>query len=601
MKRLLAVLGLLLGALVLAALLLPYLVPQSYVQRQLGRLLAQETGLYLQDAQRLRLSLFPSLGIAVEGVSARLPANFGRAPIIRADRIFTAIKPLSLFARRIALSKVTIENPSLQFHIDASGRSDWDLTELSGGPARIRLADLGDSTQIIKTAAHGHGESVRPTALPSIDIDVVNGSFAYSDDVHRRKLQIADVNLALHSSGGNGPVTVDGGLSLQGEPISLSATATPPTERSDRSAALRFVMRSEAVLADLSGILLWHGKPQFSGSARLDMHSGVALARWAGGNAGALSRFDGSEIGGRLELSGDELILSDASVTAPGAKGDLAVFVDFDGMVRANLQNLALHGGMAQGKLTLDARQPEAVLAGSFEMSNVDSLSLAKGASGFDWLSGRATAKIEVAGGGKSIEAIAQTLTGSGRLTVADGAIEGIDLPLVVAEAKNGEFKKWRREAGRRTPFTRLEASFTIDKGLARTNDLTLTGPDIAATGEGKTDLVRGRLDYRLKPKITAKQDEAAPADKPQQPGQQEVASLAIPLVVKGDWDKPDIYPDIENALKDTDSIAGTAKLFGKSVEKLTDGQIKADDFDKAIDSLFGKKKKKKDRPSEAE
>ena len=240
------------------------------------------------------------------------------------------------------------------------------------------------------------------------------------------------------------------------------------------------------------------------------------------------------------------------------------------------------------------------MLAASFQMKDVDSLSLTEGLSGFDWLSGRASAKIDLAGGGRSMESIAQTLTGSGELTVANGAIEGLDLPRIVADAKDGEFRKWRREAGRRTPFDRLAATFRIEKGQARTSDLSLTGPDIAASGEGKTDIARGRLDYRLKTKITPKEAEA-PADKGQQASKQQEASLAIPLVIKGEWDKPDIYPDIENALKDPDSLAGTAKLFGKSVEKLTDGQIKADDFGRMIDGLFGKKKKKKDRPPEAE
>ncbi len=543
---------------------------------------------------------FQSLGIAVEGVSVRLPPSFGRAPIIRADRIFTAIKPSSLFTRRIALSKVTIENPSLQFHIDAAGRSNWDTTQLLNRPVRVQLADLGNSTQIIQTAAQLPDGRIRRKALPSIDIDIVNGSFAYRDDVHSRKLQIADVNLALRSTGGSRPVTLEGGLTLQGEAVKLSATATPPDQPSDRSAALRFALRSEPLTADLDGVLLWRGKPQFSGTTRLAIRSGTALARLTGGSPQALSRFDGTSIGGRLDLSDEEMTLSDAAVTAPSAKGDLAVFVDYDGMVRADLRNLALHGGSAQGKLTLDTRQPDAVLAASFEMKDVDSLSLTEGLSGFDWLSGRASAKIDVAGGGRSMEAITQTLTGSGELTVANGAIEGLDLPRIVAEAKDGEFKKWRREAGRRTPFDQLAATFRIEKGQARTSDLSLTGPDIAASGEGKTDIARGRLDYRLKTKITPKEAEA-PADKGRQAGKQQAASLAIPLVIKGEWDKPDIYPDIENALKDPDSLAGTAKLFGKSVEKLTDGQIKADDFGRMIDGLFGKKKKKKDRPPEAE
>ena len=49
MKRLLIALGLLLAVMGLAVFALPYFVPQAYLQRQLGRLLAQETGLYLEQ------------------------------------------------------------------------------------------------------------------------------------------------------------------------------------------------------------------------------------------------------------------------------------------------------------------------------------------------------------------------------------------------------------------------------------------------------------------------------------------------------------------------------------------------------------------------
>ncbi len=350
------------------------------------------------------------------------------------------------------------------------------------------------------------------------------------------------------------------------------------------------------MLASLGGVFSWRGRPQFTGSATVDVKSGAALSRWTGGNPGTLARFDGAALTGRLEVSDQELILAEGKITAPGAEGDLSVFADFDGNVRATLDNLALHGGQAQGKFTLDARQKEAVLAGSFEMSNVDSLALTQGLSGFDWLSGKANASMEIAGGGKTPEDLAATLTGKAHLSLAHGAIEGLDLPLIVAKAKEGEIGNWRREAGRRTQFDRLDANFTVVNGIAETKDLTLSGPNIDVSGEGKTDIPRQRIEYRLKTKVTARAEQAA-ATTP--PAPEDEASLVMPLIVKGNWDKPEIRPDIENALKDADGLAGTAKLFGKSVEKFTDGKIKAEEFGKAIDSLFGKKKKKK--PKEAE
>lgn len=591
MKRFFAALGGLAVLMAAAVFVLPYFIPQEFVQRQLGNLLLRETGLQLHEARRLSLSVFPRLGIAVVGVSARLPGDLASAPLIRADRIFTALKPASLFGKRLQVSKVTIENPSVLFHVDASGRSNWDLTRLApeASPS-IRLAALSDGPQF---ADADTAPALRPRetrALPSIDIDIVNGSLSYRDDVRRRAIEIKDFDLSLRSGERAGPVTLEGGLKFQGERLTLRATATPTGGHGERSAPLRLDIRSEAAQTSLDGVLSWQGAPQFSGMAKVDVKSGAALSRWSGGNPATLARFDGAELSGRLEVSHQDVSLSEGKISAPGAEGSLSVFADFDGNIRASLDDLALHGGHARGKLTLDARQKDAVLAGSFQMNGVDSLSLAQGVSGFDWLSGKADASAEIAGGGKTPEEIAATLSGTARLSMTDGALEGLDLPLIVAKARDGELGNWRREAGRRTPFDRFEANFTIASGVAETKDLSLSGPNIAVTGEGKTDLARQRLDYRLKTKVTARA-EPPPVNAPPVP--EEEASLTMPLVVKGDWDKPEIRPDITKALKDQESLKGTAKLLGKSVEKYTDGKIKAEDFGKAIDSLFGKKKKK--------
>ena len=594
MKRFFAALGILAVLMAAAVFLLPYLVPQAYVQRQLAALLARETGLQLQEARRLSLAVFPQLGIAVEGVSARLPVSFANAPSIRADRIFTALRPSSLFGKRLQVSKVTIENPSVLFHVDASGRSNWDLTGRAGDEVPVRLAALGEGAQIEQSAAALIEPAREPRALPSIDIDIINGSLSYRDEVRRRTIEIEDFDLSLRSGERSGPITLEGGLKVQGQALSLSATATPSSANADRSAPLHLDIRSDAMLASLGGVLSWRGKPQFSGTAKLDVTSGAALSRWTGGDPSTLARFEGAALTGRLEVSDQELILADGKITAPSAEGDLSIFTDFDGSVRANIDAAALHGGQAHGKLTLDTRQKDAVLAGSFEISNVDGLALTTGVSGFDWLSGRADASMEIAGGGKTPEDLVATLTGKARLSLRDGAIEGLDLPLIVAKAKEGELGNWRREAGRRTRFDRLDANFTIVNGIAETKDLSLTGPNIAISGEGNTDIPRQRLDYRLKTKVNAhtEQPDATPPAAAPVPGNE--ASLSMPLIIRGNWDKPEIRPDIESALEDTEGLAGTAKLFGKSVEKYTDGMIKAEDFGKAIDKLFGKKKRSK-------
>ncbi len=585
MKRFLTVLAGLLVLAALAVVTLPFVVPQSYLERQLAPVLADATGLELQEARRLKVSLMPAPGIAFEGVSATLPLDDTHNPLIRADRIVAAIDTRELLNGRLKLRKVTLEAPSVVLHSEAGARSD------AGAPDRgLHKAVAGGdgpdfSRFLIKVADGRKGRKHRGLLLPSVDIAIVNGSMAMQDP-GSGGLAVTDGNFELISHPDAGEAALEGGLKIGGEPVTVKGSAQAPAQSGGRTAALRLTITSAAGETRLDGALSLGDQARFSGPVQIELTSGEALARMFGGSRDALARFDGARIAGRFDVSETQIGLSEGTLSAPGVNGEITAIGDFSGTVEAKLRNLSLHGGQGQGTFMLDARQPDAILAASFSMSGVDALALNKGVSGFDWLSGRADASFDVAGGGRSLDAMVETLKGHGKIMVANGAIEGLDLPLIVADAKNGEFGKWRREAGRQTPFDRMEASFTLENGIANTDDLTMTGPNIAVTGEGKTNIARGRINYKLKTKVTARDGNAA--------GDGEKDALAIPLIIKGDWDKPDIYPDFKNAMEDEESLRGTAKLFGKSVEKLTDGQIKSDDFGKMIDGLFGKKKKKK-------
>jgi uncharacterized protein involved in outer membrane biogenesis len=585
MKTILAVLAGLLAAIALAVVLLPFLVPQSYLERRLAPLLAEATGLELREAQRLRLSLLPEPAIAVEGVRASLPREDGRPPQVRADRILATINPSALLEGRLLLKKLTFENPSLTLNTGALERSDVRPADSSIKQAHTQSAAPRAADLLIRVA----NRQRRALRLPSVEIAIVNGSLAFRESGGGGGAEISKANLDFRSDRLSSTADLQGAFLLRGERVTLKAAAEPSKPGPGPSSlALRAAMHSDGMRTDLDGMLMLGGGAHFAGSVKLDMPSGEAVARMIGGNAKTFSRFEGAGITGRLDISDERIAINDGAFTAPGASGSFALLAEIGGTVRATLTDMDLHGGKARGVMTLDARQPDAIVGGSFSMTGIDALALGHGASGFDWISGRADAEIEIAGGGRTLEAIAETLRGRGTMSVANGAIEGLDLPLIVAEAKQGEFGKWQREAGRRTPFDRLAASFTIEDGVAVTEDLSLTGPNITVTGEGETDIARGRIDYHLQTQVSAR-EAGASGD-----GEKADAEFAMPLIIKGDWEKPDIYPDLENAMEDSDSIKGTAKLFGKSVEKFTDGEIKADDFGKMIDGLFGKKKKKK-------
>jgi uncharacterized protein involved in outer membrane biogenesis len=567
-------------------LVLPWLLPTDYVRRQLAVALERETGIALQKAETVRLAFLPRLGIVLGNATLSASGN-ENAPTITAERITAEFHAWQFFMdRRLELQRLLVEKPAILFRIDASGRSNWDFTQAKLPRRPVRVAALGDEMLQVEASAGAVPtlRSRRPN-FPTAAIEIKEGAFTYLDEERGRRINVEKLDLALKGSAAEGTVALDGGFRVLGEDITLKAVLRDELTTSQPAVPLRAEIGSRAVSAVYDGLISWQDARGLQGQLRLDVLSAAILRGWLGSDARLFASLDRASLTGTLDIGENDAVFSDARLQAGEATGDLALEVGFDGRARFNLHNLNLHGGHASGRLSVDARQPAAIVAGSFAISDVDTLALFRDLSGFDWLSGHGAGTLHIAGGGEDLPSVLASLTGEGLVTVNDGAIEGLDLPKLIGKAREGEFDKWKRRAGQRTRFTSLKSSFTLEKGLAKSRELVLTGPEIAATGEGETNIPAQSLDYRLKVKVkAATEDERA---------QSQDGEVEIPLILRGSWEKPDIYPDLDKVMRDPKAVSDTAKAIGKSVEKLTEGKIKSEDIGKALESLFGGKKKK--------
>ena len=565
---------------------LPRLMPDDYTHRQLARALERETGIVLEKSETIRLALFPRPGIVLGGVTLRVP-GFRETPAVTARRIVAEVNPWALFERRLEVDRLLVEQPSVLFHVNSFGRRNWDFGRTEPTRTTIRLASLSPETSDTqaKPVQIPTLRSRRPR-LPNASVEISGGSLTYHDEERGRRADVEGFDAVLRTRTAEGSATFDGKFRLHGEEVSLRATLRDQISAADSSAPLTAEILTRAVSASFDGIVSWEDERSLDGQLKLELVSGPALREWLGGEHTLLASLDKASLSGSLDVSEYEATFSEARLQAGEATGDLDLDVGFDGHARFNLHSLYLYGGRAAGRVTIDARAPASVVAGSFEMSDVDSLALFKGLSGFDWISGRSAATLHIAGGGDSIASVLNTLTGEGSLSVTDGAVEGLDIPMLIGKARDGEFRKWQRRPGQRTRFDSLTSTFTLDKGIAKSRELALTGPEITATGEGETHIPTQSVDYRLKVKVKAATEE--------EKARAEDGQVEIPLIVRGAWDKPDIYPDLDKVLRDPKALNDTARAIGKSVEKFTEGKIKSEDIGKAIESLFGGKKKEK-------
>ena len=135
-------------------------------------------------------------------------------------------------------------------------------------------------------------------------------------------------------------------------------------------------------------------------------------------------------------------------------------------------------------------------------LEGVSAQPLLKDALGFEWLEGRSTIAVALAGQGVSERQIVETLNGKVDMATVNGAIDGIDVAKILRDIEQGRFGGLGASAGEKTPFSELAGTFTIANGVADNQDLRLVSTSLRVTGAGSFNLPARSLDYTVRPKI---------------------------------------------------------------------------------------------------
>ncbi|RIA47507.1 AsmA family protein [Dichotomicrobium thermohalophilum] len=286
----------------------------------------------------------------------------------------------------------------------------------------------------------------------------------------------------------------------------------------------------------------------------------------------------------RLDLSELDALDADLTLTAKTltrkalAARDAIVRARLSGgTLRLDLSRLNLYDGSAIGAAEVSAHQGVPVISAMLDVQDVDALPLFRDVSSFDWLSGKLNGRVRLASGGPTLDELRARLQGEADMALRNGALEGLDLPAILGRLQSGDISEFHRREGEETQFVRLDASWTIRKGVARTDDLQLEGPFVSADGNGEVDVRHEKIDLKLRPRVTPRASNGQTAE-----------AVELPIRIQGDWTDPAILPDIEEVLKDPEKSLGAAKNFGKAVEEFTGGEVSEDDFKNAIEGLFG-------------
>ncbi|RVH45334.1 AsmA family protein [Sinorhizobium meliloti] len=232
-----------------------------------------------------------------------------------------------------------------------------------------------------------------------------------------------------------------------------------------------------------------------------------------------------------------------------------------DGVASLTLPESPFYGGHVVASLKADGSQPEPSIDLQASISGASAAPLLTDMAGFKYLEGALKARFDVTGAGATSRTLAKSLQGTADVAFSDGAIRGIDIADVYNNLVSLMTSGFKQDESKATTFTELGASFAIEGGVARTEDLKLVGPLIRMTGNGAADLAQSTLNFRLEPRLVASLKG--------QGAEISTDGIGVPVVVEGSFAAPRIYPDLSDLLKNPDAALAKLKDFGLPIDKM--------------------------------
>lgn len=464
-------------------------------------------------------------------------------------------------ARRIEDLAVAIDFAGLDAPVSVSGGLKWrgdsfriegsatPALAMAGMPTPLRLRVAGSRVEV------GYDGSVSPAGA-------VDGAVVLETQNLRALASWLGVPLA--EGGGLGPFSFSGRLAAGEDAVRFTGAEIRLDDTTGRG----------------EGELRLGARPKVTARLELDRlgldpyvvetdraNDGRSEARVPGAERGSWSRVP-------IDLTGLRAVDAQLSLSAKQIVRDkleigpsrLELTLE-GGRLSAELAEMSLYGGQGNGLLVLDGSQQVPELAGRFSLTDLSARPFLAAVAGFEWIEGRVTTALDVKAHGVSQYELISGLDGTARFDFADGAIRGLNIPRMVRGLTVDTLLGWASNEAQKTDFSALGASFTITRGIAATEDLALIGPLVRMSGTGRIDMPERMLDWRLEPRVVASLEGSAPV--PLAKGEaRELEGLGVPVIVRGSWDRPQIYPDIKGILENPQAALKQLENLGGGLFK---------------------------------
>lgn len=197
-----------------------------------------------------------------------------------------------------------------------------------------------------------------------------------------------------------------------------------------------------------------------------------------------------------------------------------------------------LYGGTTSGSIQIATGETNKIsLKQKLTAIQINEL-LADAGTGEAKLTGKGNITLDLNSSGENMVALRKNANGSANISLAQGTVAGMNLTDILLANRNqlgikdAEFKEAARftEA---TPYTELKSTFSINEGIAKTDNYSIKSNTYISKGEGEITLDTGLLNYRLNTTIATNLKRSSHGEIA------ELKGINIPMQVNGHYLTP--------------------------------------------------------------
>lgn len=576
--------------LAVAAVILGLGVPTNFAVDTAKSRIEAQTG-YRLHVGSVRFGLWPLPTIVARDIGLSDPKGRNTPPLFTAESIQAGIALTSLLSLKPRIAEIVVSNPVVR----APQGGGQPIP--SGAPA---------------AGGVGSGGAMDPAAFSIDRVTIENGTLVLPDD--RGEKRIAGINLDVFLPSDDGRLDVMASGTWDGEPVRLSVEASVPNRRiagetlpiklnleapgllqgalsatgdvklMDRSVAIdnmrgtvgrnRFSARASADLAGkrpLVKVALDFGRLDFAGATQ----DPPIIDRSAAAGAPQPSWLEQPWNERPIRLDALSVVDAELRVSAGELNTPSARFAPFyveakliNGALSATVSRTGLAGGQVEGTIAVDASAAVPRYAVQLGLTGADAASVLAGALDFHAIEGRMQARFDLRATGASERAIISTLSGTTDVQFEDGAIRGVNIAKMIRALTAKTLDGWQRDSAEKTDLTQLAATFRLENGQAKTDNLRLTGPLVRVTGAGSSDLIAKTMTFKVEPRLVLSLEGQGGAVNP--------VGLGVPVIVQGPWSGPRIYPDVAGILDNPGAAYEQLRALGQGLFGSGGGQSAA-------------------------